>query len=158
MSILLNHTQMNGKLPPPLACAKRVCEVAGFSDLEVRVAGREAAAGEVRGRSSKGHKVYISWGPSAKIGSVQFDIKMDGLPVNLSNIISFGDSQSEGQWKRFAETIGNVILDNVVHENVGIPDSLMGSAIEDDPDVDIQAINTALNRLPAAGKNDGGTE
>ena len=85
-------------------------------------------------------------------------VKMDGLPVNLQSKINFSDINNPDQWKKFAETIGNIILDNVVHGNQGPTAAELAGGIEDDNDIDAKSVSIAASRLPQAGRFDGGTE
>ena len=160
----LNLFTTSERLPPPLATAKRIAEVGGVcnSSLVAFFHDKKAMSGTVFGNDFKSRRIEISWKPdhsNYKILNfpVHISVKMDGLPVHLNNIVNFSDLNNPDQWKKLAETIGNLILDNTVHGNTG-PDDSMFSGIENDPDIDATTLSIAASKLDQVGKTDGGTE
>lgn len=152
------------KLPPAVDMAKRIAQVGGFfnSLLRCDLKNSNALEGIVRGMNGS-QRIQIDWKPDYRKFEIvnppmKVTVKMDGLPVNLESVIRFSDINNPDQWKKFAETLGNIILDNVVHGNQGPTENELASGMEDDDDIDAKSVSIAASRLPQAGRLDGGTE
>jgi len=139
----------NHRLPPALATAKRIAEVAGYlnSDLFAEYDSTRPLYGKVTGNSS-GKKIVIAWRPSDTMGGyIEFAVNAHGMDKALSNMIKFSDQHDAKQWKGMAETIGNIVIDAIAHGNNSVPVSLESVSTLDDPDIDILTLNKHMNRV-----------
>lgn len=143
----INLFQTN-RLPPSLATAKRVAEVAGYynDELVAEYDGKRPNYGRVRGRDGA-NKLEIVWRPSTEmLGYIEFAVNASGMDKALSNMIKFADQDDPKQWKGMAETIGNIVVDAIKHGNNSVPVELESVSTLDDPDIDIGTLNKFLNK------------
>lgn len=163
--IEINLYNNRDRLPPSVDAMKRIAQVGGFfnSNLIARIDNKDARNGVVTGFQPSGKRIEMRWEPDYSSyvlnnPPMKILVMMDGLPTHIQNIIKFSDLNSSGQWQKFAETVGNIILDNTYHGNTEPDESMFNSGLEADVDIDAKAISIAASKYDPIDKTDGGTE
>lgn len=154
MPIASIDLRTNIKLPPTLECAKRIGEVIGLQRMHASFDTDNPVHGGITG-AHKGHRYVLTWQPHVlhntqdrtNVPCIMFTAKAGWMNVDLQWFLPLTDLMNEHQRKRFAEGMGNRMLDMMRDFELGAPDISQKGHWTDDEDISKANIEKAVEKL-----------
>lgn len=154
MSIETVDLRTNRRLPPTMECGKRIGEVIGLKVMRATYNTMDPLRGGMAGRYG-GHQYMITWRPvwrtntrdRSRVACMMFEAKADWMNLNCEWVIPMADFLNEQERSRFAQGLGNRMLDGIARHESGAADPSQAGSWSEDLDIKQEHVEKAIEKL-----------